>query len=98
MAASDEELLLREDPASFVLFYDRYFERLLRFFSGRTRDAELAADLTAETFAAVLAARRRYRPEGGRPDSWLFSIAYRKLADAQRRGYAEDRARKRLGI
>lgn len=98
MAASDEELLLREDAASFVLFYDRYFERLLRFFSRRTPDAELAADLTAETFAAVLAARRRYRPERGRPDSWLFSIAYRKLADAQRRGHAEDRARKRLGI
>lgn len=98
MAASDEELLLHEDPASFVLFYDRYFERLLRFFSRRTADAELAADLTAETFAAVLAARRRYRPERGRPDSWLFSIAYRKLSDAQRRGYAEQRARKRLGI
>jgi RNA polymerase sigma factor (sigma-70 family) len=98
VTATDEELLTHQDAASFELFYDRYFERLLRFFSRRTRDAELAADLTAETFAAALAARRRYRPQRGRPDSWLFSIAYRKLADAQRRGYAEDRARRRLGI
>jgi RNA polymerase sigma factor (sigma-70 family) len=98
MAATDEELLIQQDAASFELFYDRYFERLLAFFSRRTRDAELAADLTAETFAAALAARRRYRRQGGRADSWLFAIAYHKLADAQRRGCAEDRARRRLGI
>jgi RNA polymerase sigma factor (sigma-70 family) len=96
--ASDEELLLRKDADSFELFYNRYFERLLAFFSRRTRDAELSADLTAETFAAALAARRRYRPRRGGADSWLFAIAYHKLADAQRRGFAEDRARRRLGI
>lgn len=52
MAASDEELLIQQDAASFELFYGRYFERLLAFFAWRTRDAELAADLTSETFAA----------------------------------------------
>src|SRR5919106_2897237 len=98
MAATDEELLIQHDADSFELFYNRYFERLLAFFSRRTQDAELAADLTAETFAAALAARRRYRRRGGRADSWLFAIAYHKLADAQRRGCAEDRARRRLGI
>jgi RNA polymerase sigma factor (sigma-70 family) len=97
-AATDEDLLIQQDAASFELFYDRYFERLLAFFSRRTPDAELAADLTAETFAAALAARRRYRRQRGRADSWLFAIAYHKLADAQRRGCAEDRARRRLGI
>src|SRR5918996_1623492 len=97
MAATDEELLIQNDTDSFELFYNRYFERLLAFFSRRTQDAELAADLTAETFAAALAARRRYRRRGGRAESWLFAIAYHKLADAQRRGCAEDRARERLG-
>ena len=97
-AATDEDLLIQQDAASFELLYDRYFERLLTFFSRRTPDAELAADLTAETFAAALAARRRYRRQRGRADSWLFAIAYHKLADAQRRGCAEDRARRRLGI
>ncbi len=45
-----------------------------------------------------MASRRRYRRHRGRADSWLFAIAYHKLADAQRRGCAEDRARRRLGI
>ena len=98
LAPTDEQLLLQRDVDSFERFYNRYFERLLAFFSRRTQDAELAADLTAETFAAALAARRRYRRRGGRADSWLFAIAYHKLADAQRRGCAEDRARRRLGI
>jgi RNA polymerase sigma-70 factor (ECF subfamily) len=98
MTASDEELLGHDDASSFELFYDRYFERVLAFFSRRTRDPELAADLTAETFAAALSARRRYRGQGGAAASWLFGIAYHKLADAQRQGYADDRARQRLGI
>jgi RNA polymerase sigma factor (sigma-70 family) len=97
-AATDEELLIRKDAASFEMFYSRYFERMLVFFARRTRDAELAADLTAETFAAALDARRRYRHQRGGADSWLFAIAYHKLGDAQRRGCAEDRARRRLGI
>jgi RNA polymerase sigma factor (sigma-70 family) len=98
MTASDEELLGHDDASSFELFYNRYFERVLAFFSRRTRDPELAADLTAETFAAALSARRRYRPQRGPASSWLFGIAYHKLADAQRQGYADDRARRRLGI
>ena len=95
---TDAELLGAADTRSFELFYRRNFEALLGFFARRTRDPELAADLTAETFAAALASRRRYRPERGRADSWLFAIAYHKLADAQRRGAAEDRARRRLGM
>ena len=30
--------------------------------------------------------------------AWLFGIASHKLADAQRRGYAERRARRRMGM
>jgi RNA polymerase sigma factor (sigma-70 family) len=95
---SDSELLSATDTRSFELFYRRNFEAVLGFFARRTRDPELAADLTAETFAAALAARRRFRPERGSGTSWLFAIAYHKLADSQRRGAAEDRARRRLGM
>ena len=98
MTVTDEELLVHQDAMSFELFYDRYFERVLAFFARRTPDPELAADLTAETFAAALVARRRYRRRAGAASSWLFGIAYHKLADAQRQGYADDRARRRLGI
>jgi RNA polymerase sigma-70 factor (ECF subfamily) len=97
-AVTDEQLLASADPAAFELFYNRHVEAVLSFFARRTRDAELAADLTAETFAAALAGRRRYRPAGGAATAWLFGIATNKLADAQRRGYAERRACRRLGL
>jgi RNA polymerase sigma factor (sigma-70 family) len=95
---SDELLLAGDDAASFECFYVRHVDGLLAYFARRTRDAELAADLTAETFAALLAGRRRYRPELGPAAGWLYGIASKKLADAQRRGYAERRARRRLGM
>jgi RNA polymerase sigma-70 factor (ECF subfamily) len=95
---SDSELLSATDTKSFELFYRRNFEAVLGFFARRTHDPEMAADLTAETFAAALAGRRRYRAERGSGTSWLFAIAYHKLADARRRGAAEDRARRRLGM
>jgi RNA polymerase sigma-70 factor (ECF subfamily) len=98
MTPSDEDLLVGTDAASFEEFYLRHVDNLLGFFSRRTRDAELAADLTAETFAAALAGRRRYRPQAGAASSWLFGIAMNKLADAQRKGYAERKACRRLGM
>jgi RNA polymerase sigma-70 factor, ECF subfamily len=95
---SDDALLVSTDPADFGRFYDRHVDWLLGFFQRRTRNSEAAADLTAETFAAALVARRRFRP-GGRPAAaWLYGIAQHKLADYQRRGFAEDKMRRRLGF
>jgi RNA polymerase sigma factor (sigma-70 family) len=65
-------------------------------------DAELLArgdaDSFAEFFAAALNDRDRYRPSRGAPTTWLYAIAGHKLTDWLRRGYAEDRARRRLGM
>ena len=48
---------------------------------------------------AAWASRRRFRRSSSTPAvAWLFSIAQHKLADYHRRGAAEDRMRKRLGI
>jgi RNA polymerase sigma-70 factor (ECF subfamily) len=95
---SDEVLLASADAASFEAFYVRHVDELLGFFARRTRDAETAADLTAETFAAALTARRRYRPDKGSAGAWLYGIALKKLADLQRRGYVERKGRRRLGM
>ena len=97
-SATDDDLLSASDVASFELLYCRHVEPLLGYFVRRTHDPELAADLCAETFAAALAGRRRYRPQAGPATAWLYGIAAKKLADAQRRGYAERRARRRLGM
>jgi RNA polymerase sigma-70 factor, ECF subfamily len=95
---TDDELLAGRDAASFEALYLRYAETLLAYFVRRTRDPELAADLTAETWAAALAGRRRFDPRRGAAAGWLFGIAAKKLADAQRRGFADRAARRRLGM
>jgi RNA polymerase sigma factor (sigma-70 family) len=95
---TDEDLLSAADARSFEEFYLRHVDMVLGYFARRTGDAELAADLVSETFAAALAGRRRYRPRKGAAGAWLFGIASRKLADAQRKGYAERRMCKRLGM
>jgi RNA polymerase sigma-70 factor (ECF subfamily) len=95
---TDEDLLRSGDPEDFGRFYDRYVDMLLGYFARRVHDPEVAADLTAETFAAALSARRRFRRASTPAVAWLFGIAQHKLADLRRRGAAEDRMRRRLGI
>jgi len=87
----DDELL-RED---FAVFYRRHVRPLLAYHYRRTGDAELAADLTAETFAAALDGAHRFRPERGPAVGWLYGIARRQLGHALQRGVVEDRARRR---
>jgi RNA polymerase sigma-70 factor (ECF subfamily) len=96
--ATDEELLTSDEPAAFGIFYARRVREVLGYMMRRTRDAEVAADLTAETFAAAIVARRRFRRDGASAGAWLFGIAHKKLVDYQRRGYADERARRRLGL
>jgi RNA polymerase sigma factor (sigma-70 family) len=95
---SDDALLTSGDPEAFGVFYDRHVRDVLAYMMRRTGDPETAADLTAETFAAAIVARRRYRPGKVPANGWLFTIAQRRLVDHQRRGYAEQRLRRRLGM
>jgi len=60
--------------------------------------AELAADLTAETFAEAVASRRSFDASRGEPRAWLYGIARRVLADSWERGRVRDRARRRLRV
>ena len=86
------------DPAAFARFYRAHVHAVIAFFHRRTGDAELAADLTGETFAAALEGCARYAPKRGAPAAWLFGIAHRQLAALHRRGRVEQRARRRLGM
>ncbi len=97
---SDSELLelTIADPGAFGAFYDRFEEELLAFFMRATQRAELAADLTAEVFAAALSSVHLFRAELGSARAWLFGIARHELADTWQRGRVEDRARRRLGL
>jgi hypothetical protein len=72
---TDEELLTSDDTEAFGLFYDRHVRALLRYFARRAGSPEVAADLTAETFASALLARRRFKPGGPPAAAWLYAIA-----------------------
>jgi len=97
---TDGELLVATaiDPEAFGTFFRRHVRGVLAFFRRRGAGAEVALDLTAETFAAALEASPRYelRPEPAR--NWLYGIAWNKLHEAQRRGRADDAVRRALGM
>ena len=93
---SDEDLLCSDSSEDFGRFYDRHVRGLLRYFARRTHDPEIAADLTAETFASALVARRRFTPHGPPAGAWLYTIAARRLADYHRHGSVETRMRRSL--
>ncbi len=86
------------EPDAFGLFYRRHVRAVLAYTLSRTRRPELAADLTAETFAAALEQAARYDARRGPARAWLLALAGSRLIDAVRRGKVEDRARRRLGI
>jgi RNA polymerase sigma factor (sigma-70 family) len=99
--ASDEQLLVSsvEHPELFAVFYQRHGRDLLAFFARRTFDPEIAADLTAETFAKAFASRPRFRARSaGGARAWLYTIARRELARMWRRHRVETKARDRLGL
>jgi RNA polymerase sigma-70 factor (ECF subfamily) len=86
------------DPEAFAVFYSRYAEPVFAFLINRTRRADLAADLTAETFAAALAGARRFWRDAPTAAPWLFRIARNELLDSVRRKRVEDSARRKLGM
>jgi RNA polymerase sigma-70 factor (ECF subfamily) len=99
--STTDDALLRAaaagDDDAFALFYRRHLDGVLAFLRRRVREPELAFDLAAETFAAVVLAAPGWRGEG-EPAAWLYGIARNKVRESLRRGRVEDAARRRLGL
>ncbi len=99
--ADDAGLLLAAasgDDRAFAAFYRRWLPVVTGYHLRRTSSRELAFDLTAETFAAVVIGLARFDPERGSAPGWLFEIAEHKLLDSVRRARVERVARARLGF
>jgi RNA polymerase sigma factor (sigma-70 family) len=83
----------------FDRLYKQRAQAVLIFLVRRVLDAEVALDLTAETFAQAFLSRHRFR---GRTDeeaaAWLYAIARHQLSHYLRRGRTERRAIERLGL
>lgn len=96
---SDYDLLLaaRTDPAAFGTFYDRHEAPLLSFLVRATRSPDVAADVAAEVFAALLGEIAR-GVEIAEPKGWLYAVSRRKVIDGARRGSVDSAARLKLGM
>lgn len=96
----DEDLIIRsrKDPEAFRALFDRWSEPLLAYFYRRTFDAEVSADLLAETFAVAFERRHRFRRRGRPGATWLYGIASRELSHWYRRQEVEHRATARIGL
>lgn len=93
------ELTRAGDAECFGEFYRRRRAVVLAFLRPRVANAELAADLMCETFAAaLLATHAPGRELPGEPVAWLVRIARNELLDAWRRGRVADDARRRLAL
>ena len=99
-ARTDTELLLasRNEPSAFVEVYRRHSEEVLRYVAGRVLDPEVAAELTAETFAEAFASRRSFRDTGVEGVAWIYGIAKHQLGRYFRRGRVDTEARKKLSM
>ena len=89
----------RSQPAAFTDVYALMSPRILAFVMRRTGDADVAAELTAETFARAYEGRRRFR--GSRDEEaagWIYGIAQHLLSRYARRGVVERKVIERLGI
>lgn len=87
------------EPEAFSAFYSSHDRDLLRFFARRVYDAQLALDLTAETFAQAFVERHQFRGKSDAESAaWLYAIAKRRLSTYYRRGAVERKALSKLGI
>lgn len=101
MALADQHIdveLLAGDAEAFGRFYARHEDFVLSVFLRGCGSAELAADLTAETFARALAGRHTFDASRGEPRGWLYGIARHVLSDSLARGRVEDSTRRELSL
>ncbi|MBM5789840.1 sigma-70 family RNA polymerase sigma factor [Candidatus Parcubacteria bacterium] len=75
----------QHDPEAFGRLYDLYYRPVFGFMYSRTGNAEVAKDLTSETFFQALKNLHRYRPrEGATFKSWLFAIGVAQIGNYYR--------------
>jgi len=86
------------DAAAFGVLYRRHLSVVLRWCLRETGNREVAADLSAEVFAAALISAHRYRAAQGSVLAWLLGIARNKLLESLRRSRVADSARRSLHL
>lgn len=98
---SDVELLraAARDETAFVAVYRRWAPELHAWFTRRTSSSDVAAELTAETFAEALRCLPRFRGRhAGSGAAWIMGIAHNLLRGWYRERRVASAARQRMGV
>ena len=66
--------------ADFERLYRANVDAVMAYFARRSRDPHVVADLTADTFVAVIASFGAFDPRKGTARAWMFGIARRVYA------------------
>ncbi len=75
----------RRDQAAFARLFDHYAPRVKGFVMGAGVTAEMAEEITQETFIAIWRKSHLYDPKKATVSSWLFAISRNKKIDLLRR-------------
>ena len=73
------------DPKKFEVLYNRYYENIFRFCYQRSRDYDLAGDLTSQVFVKAMKKLNQYKDKKKGFSSWLISIAFNEVNDFYRK-------------
>ena len=73
------------NPEVFERIYEHYYEMILRYLMKRTMSAELAYDLTADTFVKAYEGIHKFKWQGISIKVWLYRIAINSLKNNWRK-------------
>src|SRR5882757_7991932 len=86
-----------DDASSFAAIFDRHASAVHRYLARRA-GAQIADDLTAETFLVALSRRRKFDPVHRTALPWLYGIATNLLRQHRRTEMRQYRALARTGV
>jgi RNA polymerase sigma-70 factor, ECF subfamily len=85
-----------DSAEEFSEFYSRRYEAVLRY-AMRRCDPETARDVAADTFLVAWRRRTTVPADAGQEEPWLYGVARRVLANAQRSRRRAERVAAKLG-
>jgi len=81
---TEQSLLTRiqqHDQEALAEVYDQYFDQIYRYLNYRLGEPEVATDLTADVFLALIKALKDDKPPRTSLNGWLYTVARNLAAD-----------------
>lgn len=75
---------MTDNAEDFASFFDQWFDRVYNYARHRTGSATRADEIASDVFVRALDSWARFDPSKGERRTWLFSIAFRSVAEHYR--------------